>query len=121
MAGATALGEVMPKLPKVKTAVNISEKDFQKEVVAEAKRLRYDCFHNPDSVKVTANGFPDLVLRNLDSGVIFFLELKSQKGRLRPGQQEWIDALNKAGMSAGIYRPSDFESIKAMLLWGAQQ
>jgi len=47
-------------------------------------------------------GFPDLVLAR--DGVVLIVELKSQKGRVGPGQLEWAAAL---GSCYRLWRPSD--------------
>jgi hypothetical protein len=56
------------------------------------------------------DGFPDLVLAR--DGVVLVVELKSQTGRFRPGQREWLAALGAAGR---LWRPSDREEIRATL------
>ena len=61
-------------------------------------------------------GWPDLTL--LGHGRALFVELKSEKGRLRPEQLEVIALLRAAGLDARIWRPSDWASIEATLTGG---
>lgn len=59
-------------------------------------------------------GWPDLVL--VRSARMLCWELKSEKGRLRPEQQEWLDCLGQIpGAEVAVYRPSDWEKIEAAL------
>ena len=58
-------------------------------------------------------GFPDLILAR--DGRLVALELKSQAGRIGPGQVEWIEAFAAAGATARIVRPSDWAWIEATL------
>ena len=106
---------------KIPTIKNISERDFQKEVSAMAERLGYKVFHNPDSRKVTAVGFPDLVLMQPETGAMFFWELKSAKGKIAYEQRLWINALAHNGSNAGIFRPADLELMRELLVNGARK
>lgn len=63
-------------------------------------------------------GFPDCVLVREHNGraYLIFCELKSNKGKLTAGQQEWLDLLSKIeGIGVYVWRPSDFESIVEIL------
>ena len=55
-------------------------------------------------------GFVDLVIAR--NGVVWFFELKSEKGRLGKGQAEWATAL---GMQYRLFRPSDWKEIELLL------
>lgn len=54
----------------------------------------------------SALGFPDLIL--LRRARLIAAELKSEKGKLRPGQQEWLEAFQEAGAQSYIWRPKDW-------------
>ena len=100
---------------------NESEKQFQKRIVLMAEQLGYAVYHTPDSRRVTANGFPDLVLGNLATGKMFALELKSQKGKARANQYEWLAMFQQNGVDAHIVRPSDEVAIRKLLVNGARK
>ena len=55
-------------------------------------------------------GFPDLVLAR--DGEVRLVELKSDRGRLGPGQKEWGVALDE---NYRLWRPKDIELIKMEL------
>lgn len=90
------LAPVSPKPPG-----KISESELQKAVIAMAHARGWLVAHfRPAQVRpgryvtpVDADGagFPDLVMARGER--LLFVELKSQKGRLRTEQEVWIDAL----------------------------
>ena len=61
------------------------------------------------AVSYDGHGFPDLCCGR--RGQVVFLEVKSQRGQMRDGQQEWIDALP----NAYIVRPSDWDNVQELL------
>ena len=74
------------------------------------KQLGLGWIHHRRS-EMTNPGWPDLVIKAPVGRVgVIFRELKKQKGRVTPEQQEWLDALTAAGMDADVYRPSDYLS-----------
>jgi hypothetical protein len=58
-------------------------------------------------------GFPDLI--GVKGDRVIAAELKTAKGRLGPGQREWLDALAAAGVEVFIWTPTDWDSIAATL------
>ena len=47
-------------------------------------------------------GFPDLVLAHPTRGALL-VELKRKPNKVEPHQQEWIDTLNAAGITAAVW------------------
>ena len=87
----------------------MTEAELQKAVIELAQTFKWRVYHTHDSRRSQA-GFPDLCMVR---EAIIFAELKSEKGKIRPEQQEWIDALwNASGTSTEVYvwRPADWLS-----------
>jgi hypothetical protein len=127
-----------------------SEAQFQQQVEQLAKHYGWRAYHAPDNrpgrngkvQRVTA-GFLDLVL--VRPPELIFAELKTDKGRLRPEQADWIkelqaistavaDAVHRAEIgghgpiAAGepavdvyIWRPADFDDMHARLARGRRR
>ena len=55
-------------------------------------------------------GLPDLVLAR--GGRVLLVELKTDKGGFRPGQEEWLAA---AGEHGHLWRPSDWDRVLEVL------
>lgn len=96
-----------------------SEKEWQAEVLKAAKLggwwLQY---HTYDSRR-SASGFPDLVLVRAPELVV--AELKTLKGRVQKGQQEWLDGLTACGVETHVWRPSDLDEVYARLVMQRRQ
>lgn len=62
-------------------------------------------------------GFPDTVLVHGGLRRCIFAELKSEKGRLSPGQKQWIETLRMVpDVETYVWRPSDMQEILRVLL-----
>ena len=86
----------------------VSEAQLQAAVIELAQTFKWRVYHTHDSRRSQA-GFPDLVM--VRRRVLIFAELKSEKGRLRPEQAEWLDALtNTRATEVYIWRPADWLS-----------
>jgi hypothetical protein len=95
---------------RLSSPVPISEERFQQQVIELAQYHQYDiAYHNPDSRRSQA-GFPDLVLISSSRRLALFRELKTDTGRVRPKQQEVLQAMVSAGLDADVWRPSDLQS-----------
>ena len=82
-----------------------SEAAFQSTVIDLAKRLGLLVYH-PRNSRRDEPGFPDLVIVGTRGHL--FRELKTEKGRIRPEQDQWLGRLARSGADAGIWRPSDW-------------
>ncbi len=92
----------------------VTERAFQGQVLELAAVFGWRAFHPHDS-RGSQRGFPDLSL--VRGGRLVFAELKSEVGRVRPEQREWLAALAGVGggVEAFLWRPSDLGSIVAVL------
>lgn len=84
------------------------ERDWQRRITDSCDYLGLTYHHETDSRRSRA-GFPDLVI--VGPGGVVFAELKAERGRVRPQQQEWIVALKEAGAEVHIWRPSDWNAV----------
>lgn len=97
-------------------ALEITEKEWQAQIVALARTLGWNgAYHTYDSRR-SASGFPDLVLVRER---VVYIELKSEPGKLSPAQKQWIGWLLEAGAEVYIARPRDLEALGTAL--GARQ
>ena len=92
---------------------NPSERDWQRRVVKLAKKHGWLVQENLFSLYARP-GFPDLFLCRPPNVIV--AELKSNKGKLRPEQEEWIENLQACGMRVYVWRPSDEQLVMGYLL-----
>ena len=100
------------------TEVAVTEADFRRTIIdyARLRGWRYYCtwlsLHSP-------KGFPDFVLLRARTGApprLIFAEIKSERGRVRPEQADWLADLREVpSVEAYLWRPSDFDEIVAVL------
>ena len=104
----------------------MSERVLKNTIVTYARGYGWLVHHDLPSQRANGSwatvtqgdsGFPDLVLvhpgntaARLQAQVIY-AELKTQRGKLTAGQQGWLDALQAAGQTAVVWRPSDLQDI----------
>lgn len=85
----------------------MTEKQLQQNVQATLRAFGWMSYHTWLSVRSVA-GYPDIVA--IRGNRLIAIELKSERGDVRPEQQEWLDAFAAAGSEAVIWRPSDWLS-----------
>lgn len=91
----------------------MSERDWQQRVLDLAHLRGWRTFHVHDSRR-SAAGWPDLACVRRDRLVL--AELKAERGRVRPEQQEWLDALGAVpGVEVHLWRPSDWPAVQQVL------
>lgn len=101
----------------------LSEKSFQATVTEAARVLGWRVYHTFNSRR-SSPGFPDLVL--VRNGRLVFAELKSEGGRVRPGQIGWlqdltevVEHLGAAGAHGHVevysWRPRDWPQVSEVL------
>jgi hypothetical protein len=95
----------------------LTEAAFQAAIIELATLAGWLCHHEYDSRRSTP-GYPDLTLCKPPR--LLLIELKTQRGRVRPEQREWLAALAECpGVEVALWRPSDWPAIEAALLHGA--
>jgi hypothetical protein len=134
----------------------VSEAAFQRQVMDLAEIYGWLVFHpadnrpsaHTDRVQNVVPGFPDLVL--VRGACLAFVELKTDKGKVRQEQRDWLDAFSRvaegisdlaraaygtarlAGLGvpipgeipsvhAFVWRPRDFDVLRGFLKSGDRQ
>lgn len=101
-----------------------SEAEFLKAVLALARLRGWVCLHVRPArtnkgwrtpLQGDGVGFPDLLCVRPNTGSLLVAELKSDRGRLTPEQQVWLDAFHAAGVEAHIWRPKAWKLIERAL------
>jgi hypothetical protein len=101
----------------MKIALAMSEEQLLSKVTLGTRREPGMCrqlglgFIHHRRSEMANPGWPDLVIKApAGRAGVMFRELKKQRGRVTPDQQEWLDALTAAGMNADVWRPGDLLS-----------
>lgn len=82
--------------------------------VVDLARLRGWATYHPFLSIHSPRGWPDLVLCRPPRLVL--AELKSEKGKVSPDQERWLEMLGACdGVEAFLWRPSDFDRIVEVL------
>ena len=93
------------------TAPKMLEAEWQTVVEDYARLHGWWAWHDTDPRR-NREGFPDLVLIR---DRVVWAELKSQTGRLRPGQAAMIARLEHAGAEVHVWRPDDWPTVQQVL------
>ncbi len=95
----------------------LSEAQFQRQVKAVLSTLGYVVWTFPIMKRTTA-GVPDLTVWHPNKpGRLWFWELKTEKGRVRPEQVISIAHLSTVpGVDARIVRPADWPALREGLI-----
>jgi hypothetical protein len=97
----------------IQVSRTMSESVWQAHVIKAARLFGWMIYHTYDSRRNQA-GFPDLVL--VRPPRVLFVELKSQGGRIRDEQIEWLTALEAStSVETYLWRPSAREQMLEVL------
>lgn len=103
------MGEIRPHVDEASWLAYVT--DYATRVARPPWRR----YHTLNSVG-SDSGFPDLVL--LRPPRLLFVELKTDRGRVTPGQWLWLDdlgALPPDVVEVYVWRPSDREAVERIL------
>ena len=92
----------------------MSEAEFQRQVIEFAVLAGWEVYHVPDSRRVTAGGWPDLVCGKAGRGCVA-AELKREGQKPRQDQRWWLDRLTECGVPAFWWTPNSWPEIEAVL------
>jgi|SRR5882672_3465279 len=99
-----------PRGLRMIVAGHISEKDLARYITEMCEVVGVIRYHHLNSIG-TERGFPDETW--IGAHGMCFVELKSQKGRIRPEQQTFLDAVEATGAGRPalyVFRPEDWLS-----------
>lgn len=85
----------------------LSEKDLQSSVVEVLRWKGWLCYHTHDSRR-SQPGFPDLVA--VRGSTLIFVEFKTEKGKVKDEQHDWLTRLSLAHGDVFLVRPSTMDS-----------
>lgn len=105
----------------VEPSIKVTERELQRQIEQLLTLLGFLWFHDRSlqhaTVRTSKPGFPDICAVHPKNGVLVFIELKSEKGRMRPAQVEWKEALLKScAIYFGPIKPSDFDMLTQKLV-----
>lgn len=100
----------------------MSEKDVQKEVLAELEKYDWLRSHHPDSRFVQGRGLPDIV-SGLDPWVLFVECKREKKAKWYPDQVRWREQLAMAlpPIKYMIAKPSTLPAVKRWIKWASDK
>lgn len=108
---------------KMTSSKEISEKDFLSQIIDLLKLFHWRFEHTFEQriyARRTSKGFPDIVA--VRPPRLLFIELKSEKGKLTPEQEAWLENLRECsrgifaeGLEVYLWRPSMFDEILEIL------
>lgn len=90
----------------------MTEKAWMAQVTELARTLGWRVYHPWLSIR-SERGWPDLAF--VRPGRFVMAELKTDRGKLTPSQEEWIDALRGAGVEVHVWRPADWDDVVEVL------
>lgn len=92
----------------------VRERDWQQTILEAAQVLGWRCYHPFDNRR-SDPGWPDLACAK-PGRPLLLIEVKTEKGRVRPEQQAWLELLERVpGVVAMIARPSDWPMVEGAL------
>lgn len=100
----------------------ITESEWRGLYRSLARVYGWHAYHTSFSMK-SDPGYPDDHFWHptgptLSWPVSFWVEAKTEKGKLRPKQIETIDSMRAAGLIVRIWRPSDWDEVVEVLSFG---
>ncbi|MEU0443573.1 VRR-NUC domain-containing protein [Streptomyces sp. NPDC006186] len=92
-----------------------SEEQWRRQVRDIATRYGWRLqYHTADSRR-SDPGWPDEVFGHLRQRRTLFVEFKTDTGRIRPAQREWLAHLADSGFEVAVWRPRDLPTVLQVL------
>jgi len=94
--------------------IAITEADLREQIRDLCKLFGWRFLFTWTSIH-SPKGMLDLLLINAEQKRAIFAELKSEKGKMTPEQQEVFDMLKACGEEVYLWKPSDIERVAEIL------
>lgn len=97
-----------------KKMLKVTEADLREQIRDLCKLFGWLMYFSWTSLH-SPRGFPDLTLVHPEKKRVIFAELKAEKGKLTPYQEQWLEALRECGQEVYLWRPHDIDEIVEIL------
>jgi len=101
-------------MPRTINRIPVTEKDLREQIRTLCKLFGWRFLFTWTSIH-SPKGMLDLFLINPEQKRVIFAELKSEKGKMTPEQQQVFDELKACGQEVYLWRPGDIEGIAEIL------
>ncbi|WP_431991965.1 VRR-NUC domain-containing protein [Streptomyces albogriseolus] len=100
---------------RAESVTGTSEEQWRRQVRDIATRYGWRLqYHTADSRR-SDPGWPDEVFGHLGQRRTLFVEFKTDTGRIRPAQREWLAHLADSGFEVALWRPRDLPTVLQVL------
>ncbi|UQA93784.1 VRR-NUC domain-containing protein [Streptomyces halobius] len=93
----------------------MTEEQFRRHVRQLAALRGWALAYHTHNSRRSDAGWPDEVYGHPKANRILFAELKTNTGRIRPAQRDWLRHLAACGLETALWRPRDLGLIVATL------
>ncbi|MEV6678635.1 VRR-NUC domain-containing protein [Streptomyces erythrochromogenes] len=93
----------------------MTEEQFRRRVRQLAAMRGWSLAYHTHNSRRSDAGWPDEVYGHPRTRRTLFVELKTDSGRIRPAQEEWLQHLAACGFEVALWRPRDLAQIVATL------
>ena len=97
---------------------SMTEDQFRQRVREYAALMGWGLQHHNSDSRRADPGWPDDVFCRPPR--LLIVEFKSQRGRLREAQREWLVALDACGVEVALWRPSDWPEVQQVMGRGSE-
>ena len=94
--------------------IKVTEADLREQIRDLCKLFGWRFLFTWTSIH-SPKGMLDLFLINAEQKRVIFAELKSEKGKMTPEQQQVFDELKACGQEVYVWKPHDIENIARLL------
>ncbi|MEK2474118.1 VRR-NUC domain-containing protein [Streptomyces noursei] len=93
----------------------MTEEQFRRHVRKLASLRGWTLAYHTHNSQRSDAGWPDEVYGHPKARRVIFAEFKSNTGRIRPAQRDWLKHLQACGFETALWRPADLDLIATVL------